>query len=114
HPSLVGEIHPQMAPTLEADDAALEGAGGRLSSIGYAELAEDIVDVTLHGRFADMKRARDLLIALPVHNLLKHLKLAHRQFRTAHAFGESFGNHRRQAARARMDLSNRVFQFLKK
>jgi hypothetical protein len=39
---------------LEADDAALEGAGGGLGSIGYPKLAEDIVDVALHRRFADV------------------------------------------------------------
>ena len=38
---------------LQMDDAALEGAGGGLGAIGYAELAEDVVDVTFDGGFAD-------------------------------------------------------------
>jgi hypothetical protein len=39
---------------LEMDDAALEGAGGGLGAIGYAEFAEDVVDVALDGGFADV------------------------------------------------------------
>src|ERR1044072_9595172 len=89
---------------------ALQGAGGGLGSIGYAEFAEDVVDVTLHRRFADVERARDLLVTLPVHDFLQHLEFAHRQFRAAHAFGETLRHHRRKAARASMHLSNRVFQ----
>ena len=38
---------------LQVDDAALEGAGGGLGAVGYAELAEDVVDVALDGGFAD-------------------------------------------------------------
>jgi hypothetical protein len=35
--------------------SALEGAGGGLGAIGYAEFAEDVVDVALHRRFAYAK-----------------------------------------------------------
>lgn len=32
---------------------ALQGGGGGLGSVRHSELAEDIIDVTLHGSFAD-------------------------------------------------------------
>ena len=71
---------------LKMDDAALERAGGSLRAVGYTKLAEDVVDVTLDGRFANLQRACDLFIALAIHDFLKDLQLAQSQFRRRHPF----------------------------
>ena len=39
----------------EMNDATLQGAGGGLGAIGYAQFSENVVDVTLDRRFADAK-----------------------------------------------------------
>jgi hypothetical protein len=59
----------------------VEGRGLRgLRSIRHAQLPEDVIDVTLYGRFADAERIRNLLVGLTFHNLLKDLQLSYGQF----------------------------------
>src|SRR6185503_17804283 len=95
---------------LKMDDAALEGASGGLGAIGHAEFSEDVVDVTLHRRFADVQRAPNLLVRLTLHDFLKNFQLSVRQLRRAHSFRESFSDNRRQTARAGVDLPDRVLE----
>src|ERR1700752_3137001 len=95
---------------LEVNDAALEGAGGGLGAVGYAEFSENVVDVAFNRGFADAQRTRNFFVGLAFHNFLKHLKLTNSKFRSVHSFREAFSNHRWKAAGSGMDFPDRVFQ----
>ena len=46
------------------DQPALQSGGYGLGPVGYSELAENVVDVTLNSRFANLQADADLFIAL--------------------------------------------------
>jgi len=59
----------------EVHDPSLQGAGGGLGAVGDTQFAENVIDVTLDGCFANRKLAGDLFVALAVDNLLEHFEL---------------------------------------
>ncbi len=61
---------------LKMDDPALERAGGGLGAVRHAQFSEDVVDVALHRRLADVQRRSDLFVGLSLHDLLKHFQFA--------------------------------------
>ena len=59
----------------EMNKPALESRRGCLSTIAYAELAEDIVDVTFDCCFADVQAPTDFLIALSLNDEFEYFHL---------------------------------------
>ncbi len=82
---------------------ALQGGGGGLGSISDAELAEDIIDVTLNGRFADTQAGAYFLIALALHDQLEHFHLSAGQIRARHSLDQPLGNGGGNVPRSGMD-----------
>src|SRR5829696_10535677 len=79
---------------------------------GHAELAEDVVDVALDGRLADVERGGDLLVAPAEDDLLQDFQLAPRQVRPADAAREPLGHDAGDASAARVDGADGVFKLL--
>ena len=52
----------------QVDQAALQRSRGGLRAISHAELAENVIDVTLNRRFADAQARAYFLVALPLDN----------------------------------------------
>src|SRR5260370_34199726 len=74
----------------QVDQSPLQSGGGGLGPVGYPELAEETIDVTLNGRFADFKTGSYLFVALPFHDQFQHLQLPGGQIRSGHSFSKSF------------------------
>ena len=92
---MIGELLTQV------DQPALEGGGGGLGSVGHAELAENVIDVTLDGRFADAQAGADFFIALASHDQLEHFHLSAGQIRAGHSLGQAARRWRRECAAIR-------------
>jgi len=69
----------QRATLLEMDDASLECCGGRLSAVGNAKFAEDVVDMTLNSRFADVQMSANFFVTSSGDYLLKYFEFPTRQ-----------------------------------
>jgi hypothetical protein len=74
---------------VQLDQPALQGGGYGLSTVSHAELAENIVDVTLNRRFANPQAAAYFFIALASRDQLEHVHLSAGQSRAGHSLGKS-------------------------
>ena len=63
----------------EVNNPSLQRRRRCLGSVGYAELAENVIDMTLHCGFADVQVSANLFIAFSSHDLLQHLELPARK-----------------------------------
>src|SRR6185369_11337640 len=95
----------------QVDQPALEGGGYGLGAIGHAELAENIIDVTLDRRFANRQARAYFLIALASHDQFEHFHLSARQIRARHSLRQSHGDRGGNVPRAGMHASYRRLEF---
>ena len=102
-------------PTLrlaKVDQPALQGGGGGLGSVSHAELAENVIDVTLDSRFADAQAGTNFLIALTAHDQFEHFHLSAGQIGARHSLGEPFGDGSRDVTRSGVNVSDCSLEFL--
>ena len=60
----------------QVNEPTLQGRGDGLGTVGHSELAENVIDMTLHRRLADVQRRGNLFVALAFYDLLKHFQLS--------------------------------------
>src|SRR5687768_16722432 len=79
-------------PSLQPDDAGLDGAGGSLRAVASVELLENLADMEFHRAHLDGKSARNLLVAVAGRDQAQHLKLADREVGPPQTFGQAAGH----------------------
>src|SRR6266480_3820228 len=94
------------------DQPTLQGGGGCLGTVGYSELAEDVINVTLYSRFADTEAGADFFIALALHDQLQHFHLSAGQIRAGHSLDKPLGNGGRNVTRSAVHGPNRRLKLL--
>jgi len=62
----------------QVNQPTLKRRGGGLRSVGHTELAENIIDVALDGRFTDVQSGSDCFVAVAGHDLFEHFSLSRR------------------------------------
>ena len=95
----------------QMNEAALESGGGGLRSVGYAELAENVIDVALDGCFADTQAGAYFFIALTSHNELEDFHFSARQIRAGHSLDQALGYGRWNVTRSAVYGSDRRLKF---
>jgi hypothetical protein len=93
-------------------EPALQRSSGSLSSIGYTEFAQDVVDVTLHRGFANPETRTYFFVTLAAHDQLQYFHLSAGKVGTCHSLRQSFGYCWGNPPRAGVHSPNRRFQFL--
>src|SRR5688500_8577031 len=91
---------------------ALESGGRGLRSVSDAQLAQDVIDVTLDGRLTDTQANTDFFVALSLYDQFQHFLLAAGQVGARHALGKPLSNSRGNMPRSSMYRSNCSFEFL--
>ena len=76
----------------QVDQPALQGGGGGLRPVRHSQLAENVINVTLYSRLADLQAGAYFFIALASHNQLEHFHLSARQIRAGHSLGKPLGD----------------------
>src|SRR4029077_911206 len=89
-PSRLAQVH----------QPSLQRRSRRLRSVGYAKLAEDVIDVTLDGCFTDTQAGSYFFIALTAHNELEDFHFSTRQIRAGHSLDQPLGDGCRYVARS--------------
>src|SRR5215470_4531211 len=90
------------------NDPALDCEGDGLGAIARSQLAENIADVTLHGRLGYRKDRGHLFVAVTLCDELQHFKLTRGQVLTGYSFGKPVCYLGGNTAPAGMDGINRL------
>lgn len=86
------ELRLRLSERFKWNEAALNGGGGGLGSVGDTELAEQAVDVSFDGGLGDIEERSDLLVAAAVDDLFEDVEFAGCEFFGPHALGEPLGD----------------------